>query len=953
MRLLKPSAGTCIVAVSAVLALAAPAPGAVAAQNASVSGTVTDATGLPLPGVTVEARGPGGATFAVTDGTGRFTFSGLAPGAYEITFALSGFSAPAQVVEVEGGLTMTVDVEMAFGLQEQVVVVGTRAQPRSVIESTVPVDVITADAFASQGDTDLTNQLRTLVPSFSVTTQPIADAATIVRPISLRNLAPDHTLVLVNGKRRHRAAVITWLGNGLADGSQGPDISVIPSIALRQAEVLRDGASAQYGSDAIAGVLNFQMKDAPSGGSVEFQTGAYLDANDGSSPSRGGVHVPGSHAGAYTFAGNVGLPLGAAGFANLSLEYGNTGPTSRSAQRADALALIAAGNTGIRDPAQVWGSPRVEDDLKLFGNLGHLFANGVQWYGHANYASRKTTGGFFFRNPNTRSGVFSVDGGRTLLVGDRVWAATGVPHAGGCRVVPVVGDVPDSAALAAVEADPNCFTLRTRFPGGFTPHFGGNLKDYSVVTGVRGLATPRLTWDASASIGTSDVDQFIYDTVNASLGYDTPTAFSPGAYRQQDIGFNVDISYAASDRLNVAAGAEWRQEAFTIRAGDRPSWEIGPYATTGQGFSSGSNGFNGYRPENSGTWKRSNVAVYGDLELTAPDGRWTLGGAVRAERYADFGGTLNGKVSARVELAGPFALRGAVSTGFRAPTPGQQHAFNVSTAFAPALGDLVNEGTVPPTFRAAELRGGEQLRPETSRNYTFGAVVDAGRLTLTADYFLIHVRDRLALTRVFELTPAEIDSLVAEGVQEARNLQRFRFFANDFSTRSQGIDLVSTLALRDASTISVVYNHTATEVTEWTLDTIDAFRRQALEAGLPENRWSVLFTERGRSLIFMARLNYFGAFWDRRDSQAAGGGRNLAAAMWPLSGGKPLLDLEVGFPFGDALTLSVGAQNVLNTYPDETRVVGGPGNLYPQGAPFGFNGAYYYARVNYGWGGAF
>ena len=276
------------------------------------------------------------------------------------------------------------------------------------------------------------------------------------------------------------------------------------------------------------------------------------------------------------------------------------------------------------------------------------------------------------------------------------------------------------AALSAVEADPDCFTLRTRFPGGFTPHFGGNLKDYSVVTGVTGLATPRLTWDASASIGTSDVDQFIYDTVNASLGYDTPTAFSPGAYRQQDIGFNVDISYAASDRLNVAAGTEWRQEAFTIRAGDRPSWEIGPYATTGQGFSSGSNGFNGYRPENSGTWKRSNVAVYGDLELTAPDGRWTLGGAVRAERYADFGGTVNGKVSARVELAEPFALRGAASTGFRAPTPGQQNAFNVSTAFAPSLGDLVNEGTVPPTFRAAGLRGGEQLRPETSRNYTFG-----------------------------------------------------------------------------------------------------------------------------------------------------------------------------------------------------------------------------------------
>ena len=312
--------------------------------------------------------------------------------------------------------------------------VGSRAQPRSVTASTVPVDVISTEDFATQGNPDLANQLRAVVPSFNVSIQPISDAATIVRPASLRNLAPDHTLLLVNGKRRHRAAVITWLGNGIADGSQGPDISVIPSIAIRQAEVLRDGAAAQYGSDAIAGVMNFELKNARSGGSVEFRTGAYLDANPGSTSTCGAGVIGdiqhscngiGGHGQAFTFAGNVGLPLGSNGFINLSLEYGKANPTNRSIQREDAQAIIAAGNANLRNPAQIWGSPRLDGDLKLFGNFGYEFKKELQFYGHTNYTTRKVTGGFYFRNPHTRGGVFrgpKVDGLPTLLVGDRVWA---------------------------------------------------------------------------------------------------------------------------------------------------------------------------------------------------------------------------------------------------------------------------------------------------------------------------------------------------------------------------------------------------------------------------------------------------------------------------------------------------------------------------------------------------
>ena len=248
-----------------------------------------------------------------------------------------------------------------------VVVVGSRSRPRSVTESPSPIDAISFQDVISQGPRTLDYQLRTLVPSFNVATHPISDAATLVRPASLRNLAHDHTLVLVNGKRRHRSSVIAWFA-GVTDGAQGPDISTIPSIALQQAEVLRDGASAQYGSDAIAGVINFQLKDAREGGSLELNTGTYR-AGDGDS---------------YQIAGNVGLPLFDNGFANLSLEYGSADPTDRSVQRADAAALIAAGNTDVRDPAQIWGNPTIDDEVKLFANVGVPFSDLLEVYGYAN-----------------------------------------------------------------------------------------------------------------------------------------------------------------------------------------------------------------------------------------------------------------------------------------------------------------------------------------------------------------------------------------------------------------------------------------------------------------------------------------------------------------------------------------------------------------------------------------
>ena len=950
--------------VFVMVAAAVLAPGAASAQDpGSITGTIRDATGLVLPGVTVEARDPvGNGQVTFTDGTGQFTFSGLAPGSYEVTFSLPGFNAPAEVVEVGAGATATLDIEMEIGLEERVVVVGTRAQPRSVTESPVPVDVIRTEDFIAQGTTDLANQLRTVVPSFNVNIQPISDAATIVRPANLRNLAPDHTLILVNGKRRHRAAVITWLGNGIADGSQGPDISVIPAIAIRQAEVLRDGAAAQYGSDAIAGVMNFQLKDAREGGSLEFRTGAYKDANPGDTSSCGtgiigdikhSCNGIGGRGQAYSVSGNTGLPLGPNGFLNLSLEYGNANPTNRSIQRNDAQGIIDAGNGNIRNPAQVWGSPLIEDDLKLFGNFGSLFDNGLQFYGHTNYASRTVTGGFYFRNPHTRGGVFrgpALDGGTpSLLVGDRVWADTGVPGAGGCPAIPIVNNVPDAGALAAVEADPNCFTLYSRFPGGFTPQFGGDMVDHSLVTGLRGFTSGGLNWDASVNIGSTEVDQFINDTVNASLGYDTPTMFNPGIYGQDDVNLNFDVSMPVGEVANFAAGTEWRREQFTIGAGDTASWTIGPYAA--QGFSSGSNGFNGYRADTTaGQWDRSNVAVYGDLEFTDPGGMWNFGTALRLENFDDFGTTTNGKVSTRVALNEAFSLRAAVSTGFRAPTPGQQNAFNVTTAFIG--GELTNNGVVPSTSAVAVARGGGQLQPEKSRNYSAGAVVEQGPFTLTADFFRIDIDDRVALSQEISLTEDEIVVLLAEGIPEARNFPVFRFFLNDFSTTTQGLDLISTLAL-GRTTLSAVYNYTDTTLKNIQSSVIDRFRIATLEQGLPNTRWNFAVNHAADRWRLTTRVSYFGAYWDSEDGRnAADAGDVLHSWLYSPYSGKALLDVEFGIPFGAGAELAIGAENLLNTYPDINPYGADTvGNQYGQFSPFGFNGAYYYTRVSYGWGG--
>ncbi|MXY68174.1 MAG: TonB-dependent receptor [Acidobacteriia bacterium] len=894
-----------------------------AAQSPCLEVRVLDPTSAQLPTAAVSV----GSKEVPVDDSGVALLCDLGPGPHSVVVFAPGFE-PQEVEALQGTGQITVVLQIEAVTQE-LVVVGTRAEARTVTESLVPVDVIAAEEFVQQGGPDLLSQLRNVVPSFNVTRQPIADAATIIRPANLRNLAPDHTLVLVNGKRRHRGAVITWIGGGVADGSQGADISVIPSIALKQVEVLRDGASAQYGSDAIAGVLNFTLKDAPSGGSVEVRAGTH---QGGDIPGRG----PDGQS--ITYAANVGMPLGEDGFANLSFEYGNSDPTDRSVQRADATALIAAGNTAVRNPAQVWGSPQERNNAKFFANFGKLVGESTQVYGHANYASRRVTGGFFFRNPNTRSAVFSSDGGKTLLVGDALDARDGIlDGSAGCPVVPVVNHVPDQAALSQVFSDPNCFSFQELFPGGFTPNFGGFYIDNSAVGGIRGQFAGGLRWDASASVGTSEVDFFINNTVNASLGPDTPTEFKPGLYRQQDLNLNFDIAYEASELVHFAAGAEVRNEQFTIEEGQEESWTFGPYAQ--QGFSAASNGFPGFSPIAVGSWNRRNSALYADIELSDAENRLIWGGALRFERFADFGNTLNWKTAARAEVADGFAVRASASTGFRAPTPGQQNAFNVSTIFDITVQELVNRGTIPSNSQVAALRGGHGLRPETSMNFTAGAIAEAGILTLTADFFRIAVSDRLTLSKNFTLSESEVTDLIAEGVTSARNLSTFRFFVNDFDTVTQGIDIVAVLAPTARSELSFLYNHTGTNVTEFDPELLNDERIRRLQYSLPMDRLNAAWKQRVGRFNLMGRLSYYGEWYERRDNHT-----------YP---GEWIVDFEIDYKLGKGVSIAGGAQNALNNFTEISPSQYAVGSQFSQASPFGFNGAYWYTRLNYSWGTSF
>jgi len=855
---------------------------------------------------------------------------------------------------------------------DEIITIGTRRKARSANDTIAPVDVISGAEFVNQAATDLTDLLRASVPSYNVNTQPISDAATLVRPANLRGLSPDNTLILLNGKRRHRAAVISFLGGGLADGAQGPDVSVFPSLALKQVEVLRDGASSQYGSDAIAGVMNFQLKDATDGGSVMVKAGQYYEG-DGTN---------------YVIAANYGMALGENGFVNVTGEFRESDGTFRSIQRTDAANLIAAGNTAVGsinvntvtdEFVQYWGSPDITEDMKLFVNTGYELSDNMELYAFGNYAQRTGEGGFFFRNPTNRGGVYAgptlANGSASVLVGD----LDGLGVGGTCPAgIPLsASGIPDPTVLAQVTADANCFSFAETIPGGFTPRFGGDLTDYSIVGGIKGELDMGngLSYDVSLSRGENDADFFINNTVNASLGPDTPRSFNPGAYTQTETNFNVDLGYAVpmdgwAGDLNIAGGFEWREEQFEVTAGDPASF-TNPATITPtqqnllqQGFAPNSNGFGGFTAASAGKNKQGNIAVYGDVEGDISDSL-TLQGALRWEDFDVFGDTLNYKVGALFRANPGWRLRGTYSTGFHAPTAGQANVTNVSTVFTG--GGLVDRGTLPVTTSAAQfVNPGASLDAEKAKNLSLGTWIDVGGGgTLTVDFFNIEVEDRISQSSDLDFQQALIDLANTNGVAlpgtvttfnllQALNgvngfnandfagfegLTTFRTFANDFDTRTRGVDVVFNQPINfmeGNSKLTVVANYTDTKVTD--RGALDGTRVRQLEENLPKLRGNATLTHEVGGWSGLLRGNYYGKFYEA----------HLDDGTLPINAGSEFtFDAEITREIMDGFKLSVGAENLLDNYPDKNPWDFIVGAAYPVTSPFGFNGGQYYVRARY------
>ena len=816
---------------------------------------------------------------------------------------------------------------------DELKVIGSRVAGRSAQDSVVPVDIIQGEDLQTYGIRDMDSLLSASVPSYNVNQQPISDAGTLIRPANLRGLPSDSTLVLVNGKRRHRASVIPEFG-GISNGSHGADISAIPAIALDRVEVLRDGAAAQYGSDAIAGILNFRLREDREGLTVQTGYGQNYHG-DGDK-----VNV----------AANLGLPLTDNGFANFSFEFTNADETSRSAQRADARGLIEAGNEHVRRPAtQIWGAPEVRYDYKFFGNLGlDLEGLNSRVYAFGNYAERKVEGGFFFRNPNTRGGIF--DAGENLLVADLSDDRQGCP--------PIAKNPAADYTAALAGLPDHCFAFNERFPGGFTPRYGGVVEDWSITFGLRGeveSASALLNgwfYDASASFGHNSVNFFMHNTINpqlAAMRTNIPTSYKPGGYREFDKTFNLDISrpfdvglfYSA---LNIAFGLEYREEEFEIKAGDKNSWYVdnSPGGLAAQGFGIGSNGFQGFGPEIAGTFNRGSYAGYLDLEAELIK-NLTVGLAGRYEAYEGIADTLDGKVSARWQFLEAIALRGSVSSGFRAPTVGQTNYRKTSTSLEGNR--LVDNAILPPDHPAAVRKGGKQLEPEKSVNYSVGTVFSLGDLDVTVDYYRIKVQGRLALTSNLKLTQMDIDALLAQGVTDARSFSGVNFFTNDFDTTTQGVDVVATYPLHTFAghtLLTFVGNWTDTQVDSFNPNIINSRRRRQYEDALPEFRFSLTADHTWGPWRFLTRVHYYDPFFEDI----------VEAGLTSINGERWLTDMELSYtfrdlPFMQMATFAFGAENVFDQYPRKSRWAPVLGNKYPPNSPYGFNGGFYYLRASF------
>ena len=792
----------------------------------------------------------------------------------------------------------------------EVVVTGTRVAARTRYESLAPIDVLSSEALKSQGTTELAEALATMAPSLDFPRPAITDGTDHIRPATLRGLAPDQVLVLVNSKRRHQSALVNVNGS-VGRGSAAVDLNAIPLAAIETVEVLRDGASAQYGSDAIAGVINLRLRNARQGGDASITYGEYDTEVETERGQRGA-----SDGATMTATGWVGLPIGPEGFLTLSAEYRDRDPTSR-------------GDFDIRVPGAPvtsrYGDAEVRD---ITGYINGGLPLGDEWgvYGWAGYQNREGSSAAFPRIFND------------------------------ARNVPAI------------------------YPNGFLPLITTDIDDLAAAWGARG---PWGKWDTDVSIvyGRDEVNYGVENSLNTSYGGASQVSFDAGAMTYDQLTFNAGVVRGFEvgnlpEPLNLAFGVEARRESYQIEAGEPASYNRGPVA----GAPAGSQGFPGFQPSNELDEDRTAYSIYVDVEAQLTS-KLLASVAVRGEDYSDFGSAVTGKIAARFDFTDSFAIRGNVSTGFRAP--GLQQEFFTSTATNFINGVPFEIGTFPATSAVATTLGAQPLDAEKSRNYSLGAVFRMGGFEATVDAYRIDIRDRIVLSE--NLNTPEVAALIAPfGATVAR------FFINGVETRTDGIDVVAKYSLgterlgrfsftaagnwndtevREVPSTNVIDNICVGQPAPCTPPVLFArINTLSFENGTPDNKISL------------------GADW----SIPLGGTRldvNLQGTRYGevIEPGVPTTaEINAGIPdardlhiqpdwlvdFGvtarlleEKLGLTLGVDNVFDQYPDRLPVSralpvppGGTVNLnstnalaFSRYSPYGFNGRFVYARMAYSW----
>ena len=934
-------------------------------QESKVSGTVLDNQSQPIPGVSVAIKGTNKGTITNFDGE----YSVEASLGQTLVFNFIGFDDREVVID-----RTLIDIQMVAGtMLGEVVLTGSRSPNRTVIESAVPVDVLDIKEISSAvPQVNLNQMLNYVAPSFSSNTQTIADGTDHIDPASLRGLGPDQVLVLINGKRRHNSSLIN-LNGSFGRGSVGTDLNAIPVVAIQRIEVLRDGAAAQYGSDAIAGVINIVLNESVGELDLNITSGANFSKN--ANKQTGGVDGE-----TINVAASYGIGLGEkGGFVNFSGDFDYREPFNRMAEwegsifnAYNAIERVGLGN-GL-DISNLSNSQIQElgQQVSYFdSNFKNEIASATDRSALQDLLGMDVTESELNARGQQRSD-YNMRIGQSALRGGRLFANLSLPLDDvGTELYSFAGISSRSGESAGFYRLPNqSRTYTPTYINGFLPQINSKIKDQSLAVGIKGMVGD---WnvDFSNTYGQNRFDYLISNTSNASLEGASPTSFDAGGFSFAQNTTNLDISRYFDDiykGLNVAFGAEHRLEKYDIVAGEEASYgqytENGDVINTanqipaqdffGNARAGGSQVFPGFSPENEISRERSSIAGYFDVEADFTD-KFLLAFAARFENYSDFGSTVNFKLASRYKLSENVNIRSSINTGFRAPSLHQLNFNSTSTIFDDG-GEPLEVGTFSNDSRAAQLLGIPKLKEETSRSLSVGftAKIPDANISLTVDGYFIAIDDRVVYTGQFKGpgTNTELDRLLSQA-----NATAAAFFANAINTESKGIDVVIThntvfgKNIRLKSDLAATFSKTkqvgdiqaSPELERAGL--VDTYfpedSRIYLEEALPRTKVNLSNTLTAGKFNFFLRNVYFGKVTE--------------ASSDPLRqqqfDGKVITDLSVGFKATDALTLTIGANNIFDIYPDAADPAfgnrsSGRFDWSRSAQQFGFSGRFLFARVS-------